>query len=120
VKLFGRKVGGFPKTLLALVALLLVASGLCGVTYNIEAMHGWTMYGRGLPRNAVGATLGWLDVVGMCAIGISIIGILSVLVIWPVYAISKRWIGPSKDGIHNVLDKNVDGTDARNDKDDAT
>lgn len=120
MKLFGRKVGGFPKALLALVALLLVGSGLCGVTYDIETGHGWTSFGGGLPRNAVGATLGWLDVAGMCAIGTSVVGILVVLLLWPIYAISKRWIGPSKDEMQNMVDEQRDGTDAGNDKKDAT
>jgi hypothetical protein len=97
IKLFGRKLEGFPKVLVILVTVLLLASGLCGVTGEIETKNGWFWLGKGLPNTPLGNALTILDLIGDGAFMISALGIASVLIGWPLSFLYVRITKPERD-----------------------
>ena len=84
MRLFGRELHGIPKALVVLVTILLVASGLCGITTSIESHNHWGWFGPGMPNTLLGTTLSILDLIAYAAFMIS--GALTVLLLaaWPV------------------------------------
>jgi hypothetical protein len=104
MKLLGRELHGFPKALVILVAVLLVAIGLCGVTGKIEAVHGWSWFGPGLPDSALGTTVGIGDWIGAIAIVLSGAGTIFVLVAWPLSFLYTLIAKPNKDRTQKLLD----------------
>jgi hypothetical protein len=110
VKLLGRKLEGFLKALVVLAALLLVASGLCGLSGSIEARHGWFIFGQShVPNNAFGNTLNTIDLVSLLGIVFSVIGIAFVLIAWPISTIYRLVTKPEKDQIESLFYRK-DGT----------
>jgi hypothetical protein len=104
MKLFGRELVGFPKALAVLVAVLLVASGLCGLSQTIEARNGWSMFGPGMPNTLFGDALSISNLVSAAAIAISISGIVLVLIGWPVSFLYRLIAKPSKDRVQRLFD----------------
>jgi len=91
MKLFGRELHGIPKALVALVSVLLVASGLCGITTSIESHNHWGWFGPGMPNTFLGTTLSILDLIAYAAFMISGVLIVVLLVAWPVQ-ILVNWL----------------------------
>ena len=107
MKLFGRELTGFPKTLVILVAVLLVASGMCGVTGLLEARYdGWYR----LPNNAWGDFLGFSGVIEWLAMSISAAGIAFVLIAWPISVIYRIVAKPEKDRVESLFASKADET----------
>jgi hypothetical protein len=88
VKLFGRKLGWFPRVLVVLAAILLLASGICGIDSAIEAHHGWYSQGP-WPETSLANLLGSLDLVSFAVILLSIGGVLLTACGWMIQAIFR-------------------------------
>ena len=100
MKLLGHELKGFPKALVILVAVLLVASGLCGVTNLLEARYdGWYR----LPNNAWGNFLGISGVIEWLAMSISAAGAAFVLIVWPISVIYRLAAKPEKDRVESLF-----------------
>ena len=109
MKLFGRNLEGFLKALVVLAAVLLAASGLCGVSSSIAARHGWTLLGpTQVPSTALGNTLSTVDLVSLLGIVISVIGIAFVLVAWPISSIYRLVAMPEKDQIESLFHRKAE------------
>lgn len=78
MKLFGRELEGFAKALVILVAVFLVASGMCGLQWAISMG----------PQS--GAMLIPLGIVELIAILLSAAGIVLVLIAWGIRALFNR------------------------------
>jgi hypothetical protein len=111
MKFFGRELEGFPKALVLLIAILLVSSGLCGITGEIEAKNGWSLFGRGLPNTALGSVLSISDFLSAAAIALSAVGIAFVLVAWPIGVLYARITHSEKDRVLRLFG-DEDETDA--------
>jgi hypothetical protein len=72
VKLFGRDLSGFAKTLVVLVAVLLVSSGLCGLQL---------LFGNEIYRSASGLLI-LTGVLELAAFVLSAAGIVLMLILW--------------------------------------
>jgi hypothetical protein len=104
VKLFGRKLEGFPKALVVLAAVLLVSSGLCGLSSSIEARHRWFFLGpTHIPDTALGNTLITVDWVSLVGIVISGGGVAFVLVAWPISFIYRLVTKPEEDRVESLF-----------------
>ena len=104
MKLFGRKLEGFLKALVLLAAVLLVASGLCGLSGSIEARHGWFFLGsKPIPNTALGNTLTTVDLVSLVGIVISGFGVAFVFVAWPISSIYRLVTKPEKDRVESLF-----------------
>jgi hypothetical protein len=79
MKLFGYELEGFAKALVILVAVFLVASGLCGLQ--------WAASRGGSRLDAVFLPLG---IVELIAILLSAVGIVLVLIAWGIRALFDR------------------------------
>ena len=114
MKLFGREVEGIPAALVVLVAILLLSSGLCGVTGSIEQSHGWVWMDPGPPNTPLGNTVGFLTTVGFVGVIGSGLGIGLLLLIWSIMAINDRLSGRSggsdEDGLQRLFE-NKSGPD---------
>ncbi|MFZ1085932.1 MAG: hypothetical protein WAN35_13285 [Terracidiphilus sp.] len=109
MKLFGRKLEGFLRALVVLAAVLLVASGLCGLSSSIEARHGWTIFGQAhVPNTVFGNTLNTIDLVSLLGIVISVIGIAFVLVAWPISFIYRLVTKPEKDRVESLFHRKAE------------
>ena len=87
MRLFGREMKGIPKALVILAAVLLVATGLCGLQVIIN--------GKGGPWTAVLLPLG---IVESLTILVSAAGIVVVLIAWAVRGLYRIFIRPEEDG----------------------
>ena len=92
MKFFGRELEGYPRTLVVLAAVLLVASGLCGVQ--------WLSIGSQRSPDIL-ISLGLLELI---AILLSVAGILIVLVLWAASASYARFVKPPKDSVQRLFD----------------
>jgi len=109
MKLFGRKLEGFLKALVLLAAVLLVASGLCGLSGSIEARHGWFFFGRThIPNTVLGNTLSTVDLVSLVGIVISGFGVAFVLVAWPISSIYRLVNKPEKDRVESLFHRKAE------------
>lgn len=92
MKLFGRKLEGYPRALAVLVAVLLIASGLCGVQWlSIGSQRG----------SDILIPLGVLELIAML---LSATGIVIVLVLWAASALYARFAKPPKDSVQRLFD----------------
>ncbi|MFY9852611.1 MAG: hypothetical protein WAK26_01885 [Terracidiphilus sp.] len=109
MKLFGRKLEGFLKALVVLAAVLLVASGLCGLSGSIEARHGWYFLGsKPIPNTSLGNTLSTIDLVSLVGIAISGVGVAFVLIAWPISSIYRLVTKPEKDRVESLFDRKAE------------
>jgi hypothetical protein len=109
MKFFGRKLEGFLKALVVLAAVLLVASGLCGLSGSIEARHGWFFLGpTPVPNTALGNTLRTVDLVSLLGIVISGVGVAFVLVAWPISSIYRLIAKPEKDRVESLFHRKAE------------
>jgi hypothetical protein len=108
VKLFGRELVGFPKAIVVLVAVLLVASGLCGLSGAIEARHGWSWFGPGLPKTTLANVLIVIDLASFVGILLSGAGLVFVLIAWPTNVVYRIIAKPQKDRVQRLLDQSDD------------
>jgi len=109
MKLFGREIQGFAQWIVFLLCVLLIASGLCGVQWAIAtSMHG----GMGPP----GAIIVIFGIIELIAMLISSIGIVALLIMWPVSIVYDRFSKPAKDTTLKLFDDKKDPT-AANDSD---
>jgi hypothetical protein len=83
MKLFGHEIAGFAKALVILVAVFLVASGLCGLEW-VFAAH----------SQGDGAFLLPLGMIELAAMAISAVGIVVVLVLWTGSSLYRRIAHP--------------------------
>jgi hypothetical protein len=105
MKLFGREIKGFAKVLVVLTAVLLVSSGLCGITVSLEGNGGW----YNLPNSAWGNFLGFAGFTEMAAMIISGPGIVLVAIAWLVSVGYDRIAHPPKDGVQKLFDDDNEG-----------
>jgi hypothetical protein len=91
MRLFKRELSGIPKALVVLVTVLLIASGLCGITTTIESLNHWSFFGPGLPNTPLGNTLIFVDLSAYAAFMISGLLIVVLLVAWPVLTLME-WL----------------------------
>ena len=114
MKLFGREIEGIPKALVVLSAILLVSSGLCGISTAIEQSHHWSLWGPGLPNTLLGDTLTIVDLVSWAGFMPSAISLVVVLAMWPIAAVLIRlemgFARSPKGGIQTLF--GVTGEDA--------
>ena len=87
MRLFGREIAGYAKTLVILVAVLLVAGGLCGLQL--------TVYEK--TPNAILALFTITGVLEILALVISVFGVVIVLLLWGGEVLYSRFSGPQKD-----------------------
>ena len=92
MKFFGRKFVGYPRTLAVLAAVLLVASGLCGVQ--------WLSIGSQRSSDIL-IPLGVLELIAML---LSVAGIVIVLVLWAASTSYARFVKPPKDSVQRLFD----------------
>ena len=92
MKFFGRELEGYPRTLAVLAAVLLIASGLCGVQ--------WLSIGSQQSPDIL-ISLGILELIAML---LSVAGIVIVLVLWTASALYARFIEPPKDSVQRLFD----------------
>jgi len=101
MKLFGRELEGFAKALVVFVAMLLVTSGLCGMTNLLEAKYGgW----YSLPNAFWGNFLGFAGIIVGLLIMASAIGIAFTLVAWPIAVLYRRITNSGKNRARNPID----------------
>ena len=98
MKLFSLEENSYPKTLLVLAAIFLVASGLCGVQVALVDK---------MPDN-LGAILIPLGVVELSVMLLSGGAFVFILVLWPAQALYIRFAKPSKDGVQRLFDETED------------
>jgi hypothetical protein len=100
MKLFGREMSGFAKVLVVLAAVLLVSSGLCGITVSLAGNGGW----YNLPNTPWGNFLGFAGMVEMIAMVISGPGMVLVAIAWLVSAVYDSFVNTPKDGVQKLFD----------------
>ena len=116
MRLFGREAHGIPAALVVLVAVLLLSSGLCGVTGSIEQSHGWGWMDPRPPNTLLGNALGFFSSVGFFGVAGSGLGIALLLLVWPVIAINN-WMsggsgGSDEDGLQRLFESKSGQDDA--------
>jgi hypothetical protein len=89
MKLFSLRENGFPKTLLILVVVLLVASGLCGIQWELADK---------LPGGPAPIIIP-LGVVELIVIALSAGGFIVVLVMWIGTVLLARFGKPREDEV---------------------
>jgi hypothetical protein len=99
MRLFGREIDSYPKALVALVAVFLASSGLCGVQWAIAG----SLRGRGI--GPLAPFIIFLGVVELAAMALSAIGILVLLMIWPISIMYNRFAKPPNDRVQRLFDK---------------
>jgi hypothetical protein len=77
MNLFGREVSGFAKTLVILVAVFLVASGMCGLTI---------IFGDNPAMRRLGNAVVAFGVIDIIVVVLSATGIVLVLIAWGITA----------------------------------
>jgi len=97
MKLFGHEVTGFAKALVILVAVFLVASGLCGLEWAIVAHS-----------QGNGSLLLPLGMIELAAMALSAIGIVVVLLLWIGSAIYWSIANPEKSDPKSLFDSSSD------------
>jgi hypothetical protein len=97
MKLFGRELVGYAKTLVVLIAIFLVSSGLCALQWNVS-MGGGSM---GAGGNA-GAVLIPLGIVELLAMLVSAVGIVLVLLAWGARALFSKSPTELKLGVQDA------------------
>jgi hypothetical protein len=103
MKLFGHELEGVPKVLVVLVVVLLMSSGLCGLSGEIEFRHHWSWFGPGLPKTALGDTLTLLDVVSAIAIVVSAFGVVLISIGWLANTLYRLIARPSKNRVQRIF-----------------
>ena len=107
MKLFGRDLTGFPKALVVLVAVLLVAIGLCTVNDAIEKANGWGFVGpegaSGFPNTAFADFIAILDWAGAGAIVVSVAGLVFVILAWPAEFLYDKFRRPDRDKLQKLM-----------------
>lgn len=93
MKLFGRELEGYPRTLVVLAVVLLVASGLCGFQWKISM--------GSQQGSSILIPLGFLELIAML---LSAAGIFIVLVLWAASALYARFAKPPKDSVQRLFD----------------
>ena len=97
MKLFRHEIDSYPKALVAFAAVFLASSGLCGVQWAIAT----TIQGD---MGALGAFVIFLGMVELAAMALSAIGIVLVLIAWPVSALYGRFAKPPNDRVQRLFD----------------
>ena len=101
MNLFGRELSGFAKALVILVAIFLVASGMCGMQMIIA------------DRGFAGDYLLPLGIVELIAMLLSAAGIVFVLIAWVVQSLYDNCSNRQESGLQKLMD-----SDEQNKKDD--
>jgi hypothetical protein len=104
--LFGREIEGYKQWFVLLVTVLLVASGLCGLQWAIIAGSG----GRGGVLVPVFMLTG---VAELTLMALSAVGILLVLIIWPISILYNRHAQPPKDNVQRLFKNAVSGDEEK-------
>ena len=94
MNLFDLKKNGFPKTILVLAAILLVASGLCGFQ--------WATMDR-FP-NGSGVILIPLGVAELIVMALSAGAIAVLLILWPASVLYARFTQPPEEVVQRLFD----------------
>ena len=94
MKLFGRELEGYARTLVILVAVLLVSSGLCGLQWAMQDKF----------ANGLGWVLIPLGVVELIAMVLSAGGIVVVLLLWIGAVFYARFGRAPKDGVQRLFE----------------
>jgi hypothetical protein len=102
VKLFGRELEGRAKTLVILVAVLLVSAGLCGLQWNTAGGVGDSLL--------ILIPLGFAE---LAAMFISACWIVILLIAWGAEALYHRYGKPHKDEVQKLFEDGED--EERND-----
>ena len=92
MKLFGRELQGRAKTLVILVAVLIVSAGLCGLQSNAGGVLG----------NQILILLP-LGVAELIAIAVSASWILILLITWGAQVLYERFGAPPKSGLQSLF-----------------
>ena len=96
MKLFSIEQSGYPKTLLILVAIFLVAAGLCGAQFVL---------GNSASGGVILIPLGIVELIAML---LSAGGIVVVLLLWAGTALHERFGKPHKDEVLKLFDDKDD------------
>lgn len=89
-----RNWSGFAKTLFFLVALLLVATGLCGVTNALTAKYGSLFH---YPPTPLRNFLSWSGLIEMWTMVFALLAIVLVSIAWLVAAVYRSISKPHID-----------------------
>jgi hypothetical protein len=100
MRLFGHEIESYKQWLVVFVVVLLVASGLCGVQWAIVAGAS----GRLDPLVPLFILLGALEGLLMA---VSAVGILLVLVLWPIAILLNRGAKRPKDNVQRSFEDAV-------------
>jgi hypothetical protein len=104
--LFGREIEGYKQWFVFLVTVLLVASGLCGLQWAIMAGAG--NHGEGLIP--VFMLTGATELILMALSGV---GILLVLIIWPISIFYNRHAKPAENDVQQLFENAVSGDEEK-------
>jgi len=100
MKLFGHEVQGYAKTLVILVAVLLVSSGLCGLQFVISSNVSAVSRPDGLL-----ISLGIMELIAMF---VSAGGVVVVLILWGTQALYARFVESPKVGTDRLIEDSDD------------
>jgi len=95
MRFFGRDVEGYPKIVLVLVAILLVASGLCGLQMNVSG---------GVQSPFLSVVFIALGTIELGAMLVSAVGLVVVLLAWAATSLYGRFSSPSKGETIHLFD----------------
>jgi len=95
MKLFGRKLVGFAKALVVLVAIFLISSGLCGLQMLIANRV----------NGSDGTMIIMVGIAELAAMLLSAAGIVLLLIAWGLRALFVRSPRPPKEDVQWVLDE---------------
>jgi hypothetical protein len=97
MRLFRQEIDSYPKALVAFAAVFLASSGLCGVQWAIA-----TSIHRDL--GTLGSFILFLRLLELAAMALSAIGIVVVLIAWPVSRLYDRFAKPPQDRVQRLFD----------------
>jgi len=98
MRLFRQEIDSYPKALVAFAAVFLASSGLCGVQWEIATSIDNKM-------GTLGSFIIFLGVLELAAMALSAIGMIVVLIAWPISRLYDRVAKPPKDRVQRLFDK---------------
>jgi len=97
MRLFRHEIDSYPKALVAFAAVFLASSGLCGVQWAIAtSIHS--------DMGTLGSFIIFLGMLELAAMALSAIGIVLVLIAWPIARLYGRVAKPPKDRVQRLFD----------------
>ena len=64
---------------------------MCGISQAVESSHHWSMFGAGLPNDALGTLLGFMDIISLIGIMIFGFGVGCLSLVWIVRLTGQKF-----------------------------